>query len=355
MKKIFLVTGACGHLGNTIVRMLLDRGEAVRGFVLPQEDAGMFEGMPVALVRGDVRDRESLEALFEGLDRDAEVYVIHTAGIVSITEKMPENLWEVNVAGTRNVVELCLEHGVKKLVHVSSVHAIPERENFRIIREVRRFHERWVHGGYAKTKAEASQLVLDAVEQGLPAVIVHPSGIIGPWDYGHNHLMEMVKSYLNGKLPACVHGGYDFVDVRDVALGCLAAAERGRVGQCYILSNRHYEITEVLSMLGELCSRRPVPALPLWLARLAAPFAEYHARRTRQTPLFTRYSLKTLHGNDKFSHEQASRDLDYHPRDLYDTLRDTVDWLEQEGLATLPQRNGAGKKYRRVMKKPRRA
>lgn len=347
MSRIYLVTGACGHLGNTIVRMLVDRGERVRGFVLPQEDARMFEDIPVELVRGDVRDKKSLEALFQGLKGEEEVYVIHTAGIVSITEKIPPSLWEVNVAGTRNVVELCLEHGVKKLVHVSSVHAIPEQENFRIIREVRRFHERWVRGGYAKTKAEASQLVLDAVEQGLMGVIVHPSGILGPRDYGHNHLMEMVKAYVNGKLPACVHGGYDFVDVRDVAAGCLAAAERGRVGQCYILSNRHYEITEVLSMLGELCARRPVPALPLWMARLASPFTEFHARRTHQTPLFTRYSLSTLHGNDKFSHELATQDLDYHPRDLYDTLRDTVDWLRKEGLAPAPGKPAETKHPRR--------
>ena len=95
-------------------------------------------------------------------------------------------------------------------------------------------------GPYAKTKAEATQAVLEAVKQGLNAVVVHPSGIIGPYDNGNNHIVKLAKDYISGKLLAGVIGGYDFVDVRDVAKGCIAAVDKGEVGECYILSNRFY-------------------------------------------------------------------------------------------------------------------
>lgn len=132
-------------------------------------------------------------------------------------------------------------------------------------------------GGYAKTKAEATQIVLDAADHGLDAVVVHPSGILGPYDRSGNHLVQMVTDYIHGKLPACVNGGYDFVDVRDVAAGCLAAVERGRRGECYILSNRHYDIKEVLRMVKQVAGGRRLPVLPMWMAKAAAPLMSWQA------------------------------------------------------------------------------
>ena len=142
-------------------------------------------------------------------------------------------------------------------------------------------------GGYAKTKAEATQAVLDAVGAGLKAVVVHPSGILGPYDASGNHLVQMVSDYIRGRLPACVQGGYDFVDVRDVAQGCLLAAEKGRVGECYILSNRHYEVREVLDIARSVCGGRRLPVLPIWMAKAAAPLLGWIARLRRQRPLYT--------------------------------------------------------------------
>ena len=179
-----------------------------------------------------------------------------------------------------------------------------------------------------KTKAEATQAVLDAVACGLDAVIVHPSGILGPYDTSRNHLVQLVSDYIHGHLPACVRGGYDFVDVRDVAQGCLAAADFGRTGECYILSNRHYEIKELLGMIRSLQGGKKVPSLPLWMAKIATPFIELDAKRRHRRPLYTRYSLYTLQSNDKFSHDKATKELGYHPRDLYQTLADTIAWMK---------------------------
>lgn len=336
MKRVYAVTGAFGHLGNTVVRALLKRGERVRALALPGESCKALESrdpQQLEIVRGDIRSRSDMRYFLR--KEQEELYVIHGAGIVTIASRVEPAVYDVNVNGTRNVMETAAECGAKSFVYVSSVHALPGQEGMRVIRECRspeEFSPDRVEGGYAKTKAIATRLVLEAAQSGFPARVVHPSGILGPWDQGGNHLMEMARAYLNGKLPLCVRGGYDFVDVRDVAQGCIAAADRGRPGECYILSNRHYEIAEVLRMLGEISgrSRRSLP-LPLRLASLGVPFSEWQARRKHRKPLFTGYSLRVLRSNDKFSHGKASLELGYAPRDLYDTLQDTVRWLRASG------------------------
>lgn len=327
MEKTYLVTGACGHLGGTLVRLLERTGAQVRGLRLPEEQAR--DRAHVTYYPGDVRDRDSLRPLFRGL-AGREVVVFHTAAIVDISGEVTPQMHDVNVNGTKNILALCREYGVKRLVYVSSVHAIPEKDGCAVLREVDSFSPQQVTGGYAKTKAEATQAVLDAAAQGLDAVVVHPSGILGPFDGTGNHLVQLVKEYAIGKLPACVKGGYDFVDVRDVAAGCLAAAEKGRSGQCYILSNRHYEVQEVLAMAKTLCHGRRLPVLPMWMAQAAEPLLGWVARVKKQRPLYTKYSLYTLRSNDRFDHGKATAELGYRPRDLRQTVRDTLRWLAKK-------------------------
>lgn len=327
MNSLYLVTGANGHLGSTLIRALRRRGAQVRGLLLPQEPAPQIQG--VSYVRGDVRNLDSMRPLFADAS-NCKVFFIHTAGIIDISDQPSPVTYEVNVNGTRNVIALCRECGVERLVYVSSVHAIPEGDKSAVLQEVSAFSPDQVVGGYAKTKAEATQAVLDAAADGLNAVVVHPSGILGPYDRSGNHLVQMVTDYLRGKLPACVRGGYDFVDVRDVAQGCLLALEKGRQGQCYILSNRHYEIREVLAMVRKLAGGRRLAVLPHWMAKAALPAIRLHAKRTKRRPLFTRYSLYTLTSNDRFSHDKATAELGYRPRDLLHTLRDTIDWTRKQ-------------------------
>lgn len=330
MKRIYIVTGACGHLGGTIIRLLENTSASVRGLILPGEQAR--DQKNVRYYKGDVRDIESLRPLFAGAE-GYELIVLHTAGIIDISEQISPLMYDVNVGGVRNILSLCMEYGVRRLVYVSSVHAIPEKKHRQVLREVGRFSPDWVVGGYAKTKAEATQAVLDAVRQGLNAVVVQPSGILGPYDKSGNHLVQMVGDYIAGKLPACVRGGYDFVDVRDVAAGCLLAADKGKTGECYILSNRHYEVQEVLGIAQSVCGGKRLPVLPMWMAKAAAPLIGRVAKRRRTRPLYTRYSLHTLGSNDKFDHTKATVELGYRPRDLYQTIRDTVFWLRGRKIA----------------------
>ena len=327
MKKLFIITGANGHLGGTIVRMLSRKQIQVRGLVFGEKKEQDTEN--IHYYNGDVRDIDSLRPLFLGCE-NMETVVIHTAGIIDISNHVSPELYNVNVNGTKNILQLCREYPVKRLVYVSSVHAIPEQKRGKVTGEIGEFSPDAVIGGYAKTKAEATRAVLKAAEEGLDAVVVQPSGILGPYDRSGNHLVQMVSEYLRGTLPACVKGGYDFVDVRDVAEGCLLAAEKGRKGECYILSDRYCEIREVLEIAGNVSGKKKLPVLPLWMAKMAAPFIQLHARRKKRRPLYTAYSLHVLGTGERFSHRKATEELGYHPRDLKVTIRDMV--VEMQGV-----------------------
>lgn len=325
MDRIYLITGANGHLGRTIVQQLAQAGERMRALVLPGEAAPTLEAANIEIVRGDVCNKASLQPLFAGLE-NRQVVVIHAAAIIDITSKVSKKAWEVNVGGTQNMVALALQHKVWRFLHVSSVHAIPEAPHHREISETKLFSPSAVEGGYAKTKAEASRYVMDCVrEKGLPAVILHPSGIIGPGDTGTNNVVAAISSYRENHLPACPRGGYDLVDVRDVAAAIIAAADKGRIGETYILSGRHYEFRDIFAMVRSIVGKgRRCPVVPTWMARMAAPFLEKSALRKKQKPLVTAYSLNALASNDNFTHQKASRELGFWPRDFYDTLADTL-------------------------------
>lgn len=340
MKRLFIVTGAYGHLGNTLIKKLTAAGEQVRGLVLPGDRSEALDGCEVELVRGNICDYNSLEKLFCGLE-GREVIVIHTAGIVTIATKHQEIVHKVNVKGTENIIGKCLEHKVKRLIYISSVHAIPEVPGRGLIREIESFNPANVRGLYAKTKSEASQLVLDSIRKGLDAVIIHPSGIIGPQDYSNGHTTQMFRDYLDGRLTALVNGGYDFVDVRDVADGIIAAIDRAKCGESFILSGRYFSVPQLMSLLSEVSGKRRIrTVLPMVFAKMTAPLSELYYKLLRQKPLYTSYSLYTLVSNSNFSHKKAEAALGYHTRDMRETLKDTVDWLVENERVQFKKRSG---------------
>lgn len=330
LARVFLVTGANGHLGNTVAKALNAKGEKVRGFVMPKDKSTALVGLDFEVIEGNICDPDSLDLLFQGLE-GYELMVIHTAGIVTIATKHDDLVYEVNVNGTRNIINKCLEYNVKRLVYISSVHAIPEKPRGEIIEEISEFNPDVVKGLYAKTKAEATRLVLESVKDGLDAVVVHPSGIIGPNDYGFGNLTQLVLDFIDGKLGVTIKGGYDFVDIRDVTEGILAAVEKGRTGECYILSNQFYTVKEFLDLLAEVSKKKKIKVvLPMWLAIWTAPLSEYWYKLRKKPPLFTVYSLFTLTSNACFSHKKADRELSYSTRDMKDTLSETVAFLRSE-------------------------
>lgn len=328
MEKLYLVTGAAGHLGGVITQQLVKTGEHVRALVLPNE-----KHIPemADIQFGDICDKESIKQCFENLS-GRDLVVIHCAGIVSIASKFNQAVFDVNVTGAKNIVDLCQEYNVSKLIHVSSVHAIPEQPKGVTITETTEFSPNHVVGLYAKTKAEATAYVLDAARQGLNACVVHPSGITGPYDNGRGHITTLAIDYYKQRLTSGVNGGYDFVDVRDVANGIIAACDKGKQGECYILSNRFFKVSEILDMLHAITGKRKIRSyLPLWFVKGTAPLAKLYYKILKQPPLFTLYSIYTLNSNALFSHQKATTELGYKTRDMKETLSDTITWLKENG------------------------
>lgn len=175
MKDIYIITGANGHLGFNLIKKLLDKDIEIRAFDLNFRD-DYIKHKNLKIYKGNICNKEDIKKLFENKNY-SNLYVIHCAGIVSIASKYDQRVYDVNVNGTKNIVDISIEKRVKKFIYISSVHAIPEK-NKNIITEISNFKEQDVVGLYAKTKAIATQYVLDKVKKGLNAIIIHPSGII---------------------------------------------------------------------------------------------------------------------------------------------------------------------------------
>lgn len=317
----YLVTGATGFLGRVVAEELVRRKAQVHALVLHDDPYTDLLPKEVRTVIGDVCDKSSLSDFFA--DADSRTCVIHCAGIVSVASRPGPRLYQVNVGGTWKVLRQCMEHDVGKMVYVSSVHAIPEKPKGCIISEDCEFSPGLVDGDYAKSKAAATELVFDAAERGLNASIVFPSGIIGPGDLQGGSFTSMAKSFLSGKLPFAVRGGYDFVDVRDVARGILACSESGEPGKGYILSGCYVTIRRMLQLVGKAAKLKYRSlCLPLGLARLAAPYYERRSLRERKPLFFTPYSVSVLASNGQFSHAAASERFAYQPRPIEETLGD---------------------------------
>ncbi len=341
MKEIYAVTGALGFLGNAIVDNLLSKGKTVRVLDIGQDKHGLLKDRDVHFFRGDICLTSSLEDFFT-VEDDDNLIVIHAAGVVSISSKYSQVMHDVNVTGTQNIVDMALKHKIRKLVYVSSVHAIPELPKNETIIETLNFDPDLVKGEYSKSKAIATKICLDSVKKGLDAVVVHPSGIIGPGDYAGGHTTQLVKDCANGNLTACVNGGYDFVDVRDVAEGVVLAAEKGISGNTYILSGEYYPVRKITDAICSVIGRKQIKTiLPLWFAKMTAPFAELYYRIRKQKPLFTSYSLYTLQSNSKFNSKKAQEELGYKKKfSLKQSIEDTYLWCKANNLINRKKKAG---------------
>lgn len=329
MFEKYLITGATGFLGRAVLAQLRDAQAEIHVLVMEGDPLARELPQNVRVITGDVCDEAALGRFFAGADE--HTCVIHCAGMISVATHPGDRIYRVNVDGTRNILKFCRQCGVGKLVHVSSVHAIPEKPKGTKIAETTTFAPELVRGDYAKSKAMATALVLQAAKEGLNASVVFPSGIIGPGDLGKGSITNMLLSFLAGKLPLAVKGGYDFVDVRDVASGVIACVEHGLPGHGYILSGHYATIRDILELVKKTVNlRRSVSYLPISFAKLVAPIFEKISLRRREPLYFTPYSIAVLDSNGAFSRSAAATALGYTPRPLSSTIRDTVVWLKEK-------------------------
>lgn len=320
-----VVTGAAGHLGGNLVRALLGRERPVRALV--HRDRRALEGLGVETVRGDVRDPASLRRAFEG----AEV-VYHAAAAISLLSSEWPLLEAINVTGTRNVIEACRRCNVRRLVHFSSIHALVQEPLDVPVDEARPLVTSLDAPPYDRSKAAGESEVRQAIAQGLDAVVIYPTGMVGPCDFRPSYFGRVLLALGRGRLPVLVSGGFDWVDTRDVAAGAIRAAERAPSGARYLLSGHWVSIRELSGMAAEITGAwAPRLTCPMWLAELGAPWVETLALAVGAQPLYTPVSLRALCGNPRISHERATRDLDYRPRPLVETLADTFRWFWETG------------------------
>ena len=289
----YLVTGAAGFLGGTICRQLIERGEDVRAFVLPGDPAMKYVPQEAEIVEGNLTDMASLEKFFT-VEEGTETIVLHIASIVTVNPDYSSKVMEVNVDGTKNIIRLCLSHPeCKKLVYCSSTGAIPEAAMGKAIKEVRRFDPDEVVGCYSRSKAMASQAVLDAVhENGLNACIVHPSGIMGPEDYAIGETTGTLIKIIKGEMPAGIDGSFNLCDVRDLAAGTIAAADKGKAGECYILANEPVSFRDFSRMVSDEAGCKKVGMfLPIWAANMMGGMMEKQAKKKGVKPMMTKFSV----------------------------------------------------------------
>jgi len=330
---IYLVTGATGFLGSTVCRQLLARGEQVRTFALPNDKAIKYVPKEAEIIMGDLCDSESLEQFF-AIPAGMESIVIHCASMVSVNPDYNQKLMDINVGGTKNIIDKCLQHKeCRKLVYVSSTGAIPEQPKGRKIKETNNFEPNLVVGCYSQSKALATQAVLDAAsEKNLNACVVHPSGILGPGDFAIGEVTSTVIQILNGEMPAGIQGSFNLCDVRDLANGCINAADKGRKGECYILGNEEVTLKELSWLLSKESGCQPLKFyLPLGVANFFAKIMEKQAKKNGKKPLITTFSVYNLARNNTFDYSKAVNELGYKTRSYAETLRDEVVWLRSEG------------------------
>jgi dihydroflavonol-4-reductase len=331
-KRLYLLTGAAGNLGSSIARQLIQQGKHVRGLILQGDPAAKRVPKEVELLVGDITAPASLPAFFDSKGYD-ETIVIHTAGIVTVFPDYSKKVYDVNVIGTKNIVDACVASKVKKLVYIGSTGAIPDQKKKKPIVEVDRYDPETVIGFYGKTKAEASQIVLDAVrERGLDASIICPTGIFGPGDYAYGPVVSFVIDYAKGGLPAGVAGSFNAADVRDLAAGAIACVDRGRSGESYIMGNDCVTMRDMFKLISAASGAPEVKLIiPAWIAYAMAAISGAFSAFSRTRSVFTTFAVYNLVRNNAFSSEKAKRELGYSSRPFAQTMADVVAWLIEEG------------------------
>lgn len=321
------VIGASGHIGNNLVRRLLERGEKVRAII--KSDRTALEDVKVDIAECDIRDQDSLYKALSGVKR-----VFHLAALITIGGHNEKEVIETNISGVFNVVTVCKKIGIERLVHFSSIHAFSQRPYDLTLDETRPPPDNNAPL-YDRTKAKGQEIVIRSTSEGLDAVVVNPTAVIGPRDFKPSYMGEVILRLINGKMPGLVDAGFDWVDVRDVVDGAISAMEKGKSGECYLLSGHYCDLKKLASLIHRYGGHRP-PRIcaPLWLARIGLPLIEGVSKLTKhKLKLLTKDSLEALKSNRFVSHDKATRDLGYKPRPLEETIQDTIEWFKHHFIS----------------------
>lgn len=329
-----LVTGASGFVGSHVARMLAERGEKVHVLVRPQSSLRVLEDLPVEKVYGDLRDVESLGRAMQGIDR-----VFHVAADYRLGAANPQEIYDSNVTGTRNLLEAARQAGVKRIVVTSSVATIAVHRGGVLTDEATEARLEEMIGHYKRSKFMAEKEALRAASEGLPVVVVNPTTPVGPGDWKPTPTGRIIVDFLNGRIPAYVETGLNWVPVEDVAAGHWAAAERGRIGERYILGGRNMLLKEILDVLARI-SGRPSPRirLPHAVAMAAAYGDQIFSRVLNRQPRIPLEGVRMSRHKMFVDCSKAAKELGFEAGSVEAALERAVNWYGKNNYA---RSNGA--------------
>jgi len=324
-----LVTGGTGFVGRAVVMELLAAGRDVR-VLARRPDHPAVSGLQVETVLGDLRDPASLAAAVKGCSR-----IFHVAADYRLWVPDPEQMYAVNVQGTRDLLTAAGEAGVTRVIYTSTVGALGNPGDGAPGNEETPVTLADMVGHYKRSKFLAEQAVLEYVRQGLAVVLVHPSAPVGPWDSRPTPTGQMIVDYLKGRMPAFLETGLNLIHVRDVAQGHLLAEEKGRVGEKYILGNQNLSLSGIFQMLAEITGiPAPRVRLPYWPILALAYANEFWASYLTKThPRMPLAGVKMAKKFMYFDSSKAVRELGLPQTSVQQALEEAVDWFKDHGYA----------------------
>jgi dihydroflavonol-4-reductase len=322
-----LVTGATGFLGSHVARALAERGEDIRVLVRASSDVRALEGLNAERVKGDLRDRASLDRAMQGVQR-----VFHVAADYRLWAKDPREIHESNVVGTQNLLDAARSVCITKFVYTSTVATIAVPRDGDLPNETTESSVGEMIGEYKRSKFEAEQCALRAAADGMPVVIVNPTTPVGPGDWKPTPTGKIIVDFLNGKMPGYVDTGLNFVPVEDCAQGHLLAAERGRVGERYILGGRNLTLKQMLDILAAT-SGRPSPRwkIPYALAYAAGWVDMGVSRMMNREPQIPLEGVRMARHKMFVDASKAERELGFAAGPIEAALNRAVSWYEANG------------------------
>ncbi len=320
------LTGASGHLGSALIQDICNRFIPVNALVRDEHCASL-ENMPAEKIRGDLHDTEALKRLLDGCD-----VLIHSAALISVNGDPQGLVHRTNVEGTQHLMEQALSAGIKRCIHISSIHAYHQEPAGEILNEQRQTVTAGAFA-YDRSKLAGQQIALAANGKKMEVIVVNPTSIIGPYDYKPSLMGQVLIDLYKGRLPFIFNGGFDFCDCRDIAGAILNATAMGQPGSSYLLSGKWYSLQELVQLLSGASSKKiSVIALPEWAGKAGLPLVKLLGKIQGKEPLYTIEALEALfRGNRRISSEKAKAELNYVARPLAETLRDTFEWFTNKG------------------------
>ena len=322
-----LVTGATGFLGSHVARQLVSRGETVRVLVRAASQLRAIEDLPVEKIEGDLRDATSLDLALKGVRR-----VYHVAADYRLWARDPQDIYDSNVTGTKNLLDAARRAGVEQFIYTSTVATIAVDRPGALPDENTQSELQEMIGHYKRSKWLAEQEALKAAREGLPVIIVSPTTPVGPGDWKPTPTGKIILDFLKGKMPGYVETGLNFVAVEDAAAGHLLAAERGKIGERYLLGGENLTLKQMLDSLARLTGRRaPRLKIPHAVA-LGVAYAETaFSRLLGREPQIPVEGVKLARHKMFVDCSKSRRELGFQSGPVEAALERAVRWYESNG------------------------